>query len=60
MAENGKETKITGYCVKCKVNGREIKNPKNAPMKGRSGPRPAVKGNCAVCDAGMYRIGATV
>ncbi|MBI2041273.1 MAG: hypothetical protein HYT16_04190 [DPANN group archaeon] len=58
MAE--KETKITGYCVKCKENGREIKNPKNTTIKGRAGTRPAVKGNCAVCGTGMFRIGATV
>ena len=54
-----KETKVIGYCVKCKEK-RTIKDPKNTTIKGRSGTRPAVKGTCPECSTGMFRIGATV
>jgi len=46
--------KITGYCVKCRDKaGREISNAQEVTMKNG---RKAVKGNCAVCSTGMYKI----
>ena len=44
---------VMGYCVKEKKK-REIKNPKQVKLKNG---RPAVKGVCASCGSGMYRIG---
>lgn len=43
----------TGYCVKCKQKGREIKNGKEFVMK--TGMK-ALRGNCAVCDTKMVKI----
>ena len=43
----------TGYCVKCKAKDREMKDAVEVSM----GPnRRAMKGKCAVCGTGMYRI----
>jgi hypothetical protein len=41
-----------GYCVKCKAK-REIKDAKEETMKNG---RKALKGKCAVCGTGMYKI----
>ncbi len=41
------------YCVKCRVK-RKIKNPKETTMKNG---RPAIKGNCSVCNCKVFRIG---
>ena len=46
---------VTGYCVKCKKKDVEIKNAKKVTMKNG---KPATKGVCPKCGAGMYRIGA--
>lgn len=53
MAGNG----YTGYCVRCKVNGRAIKDAKEVAMKGKGGTtRRAVTGKCEKCDTTMYRM----
>ena len=44
---------VTGYCVKCKKKDVEIKNAKKVTMKNG---KPATKGECPKCGAGMYRI----
>lgn len=41
-----------GYCVKCKAK-REISGAKKVTMKNK---RMALKGKCAKCGTGMYRI----
>lgn len=46
------EKKVTGYCVKCRAKS-EFKNSKEVKMKNG---RPALKGTCAKCGTGMYRI----
>ena len=51
MAEEG----MTGYCVKCRKK-QVIKDSKEVKMKGKGGPRRALKGTCPVCGTGMYRI----
>jgi len=52
MNGNPKEGPTTAYCVKCKEK-KEIQNPEEVTMKnGRS----ALKGKCAVCGTGMFRI----
>jgi len=40
------------YCVKCKAKV-EIKNAKQVKMKNG---RPALKGTCAKCATGVYKI----
>lgn len=48
------DEKLIGFCVKCKVKpGREMKNVEVVEMKPG---RHAAKGNCSVCDTGMYKI----
>lgn len=47
------DEKVTGYCVKCKVNGREMKDVQKVEIKPG---RPAAKGTCTVCGTGMYKI----
>jgi len=42
----------TAYCVKCKAK-TEIKNPQRVTMKNG---RAALKGVCAKCGTGVYRI----
>ncbi|MBI2054523.1 MAG: hypothetical protein HYT39_00255 [Candidatus Sungbacteria bacterium] len=49
------EEKVMGYCVKCR-DKREMKNAQEVSMPGKGGPRRAMKGNCTVCNTGMYRI----
>lgn len=44
---------VTGYCVKCKAKDREMKGATEVSM-GKD--RRAMKGTCAVCGTGMYRI----
>jgi len=45
---------VTGYCVKCRDKaGREIKDAKEIEMKNG---RRAMKGVCAVCGTGMFKI----
>lgn len=41
-----------GYCVKCKAKS-EMKDAKQVTMKNS---RKAVKGKCAKCGTGMYKI----
>jgi len=41
-----------GYCVKCK-DKKEIGSPEQVTMKNG---RPAMKGKCAECGTGMYKI----
>jgi hypothetical protein len=41
-----------GYCVKCKAK-RPIANAVEVQMKNG---RPAMKGTCATCGTGMYKI----
>ena len=41
-----------GYCVKCKAK-REMKDTKKVTMKNG---RQAMKGKCANCGTGMYKI----
>jgi len=46
---------MMGYCVKCRKK-QPIKDAKEVKMKGKGGPRKALKGVCPVCGTGMYRI----
>jgi hypothetical protein len=46
------EKKEMGYCVKCRAKS-EFKNAKQVKMKNG---RPALKGTCAKCGTGMYKI----
>ena len=43
---------MEGYCMKCKAK-REIKDAKETTMKNG---RKAMKGKCAVCGTGMFKI----
>jgi hypothetical protein len=48
---------MTGYCVKCKENKREMKDHKIVEMKGKGGvTRKAATGECAMCGTKMYKI----
>ncbi len=49
------EEKIVAFCVKCREK-REMKDAKEIQMKGKGGPRKAMKGVCAVCGTGMFKI----
>lgn len=42
----------TAYCVKCRKKV-EVKDPEKVTMKNG---RPALKGKCAVCGTGVYKI----
>lgn len=44
--------KVMGYCVKCKAK-REMVDAKTVTMKNG---RKAMKGKCAKCGTGMYKI----
>ncbi len=45
-----------GYCVKCKEK-REMKDAQEVQMPAKGGKtRPAMKGVCAVCGTGMFKI----
>jgi len=55
VGEKGTEEKIIAYCVKCREK-REMKDVKEVQMKGKGGPRRALKGVCVVCGTGMFRI----
>ncbi len=44
---------VKGWCMKCHKT-QEIADAKEVKMKNG---RPAVKGKCAVCSCGMYKIG---
>jgi hypothetical protein len=45
-----------GYCVKCKAK-REMTGAKEVTMNGKGGKkRSAMKGTCAKCGTGMYKI----
>lgn len=47
---------VIGYCVKCK-DKREMKDAAQVEMPAKGGgTRPAVKGVCAVCGTGMFKI----
>jgi hypothetical protein len=43
---------VEAYCVKCREK-RPIASPREVTMKNG---KNAVKGQCAVCGTGMYRI----
>ena len=44
---------MTGYCLKCKES-REMRDAEQVTMKNG---RPATRGKCGECGAGMYKIG---
>ncbi len=47
---------VIGYCVKCKEK-REMKDAQEIAMPAKGGgTRPAMKGVCAVCGTGMFKI----
>ena len=47
---------VMGYCVKCKEK-REMLNATKVEMPAKGGgTRPAMKGTCAVCGTGMFKI----
>lgn len=47
---------VMGYCVKCK-DKREMKDAVQVEMPAKGGgTRPAMKGTCAVCGTGMFKI----
>ena len=50
-----KPEKIIAYCVKCRAK-QEMLNATEVQMKGKGGPRRALKGTCAVCGTGMFKI----
>ncbi len=43
----------TAYCMKCRKKV-EIRNPRQITLKNG---RPAVQGNCPVCNTKVFRIG---
>jgi len=48
------EPTYTGYCVKCRDKaGREITSAEVVVMKNGAN---AVRGKCAICGTGMYKI----
>lgn len=49
---HNEEEVMEAYCVKCKEK-REMQEPEEVEMKNG---RLAMKGTCAVCGTGMYRI----
>ncbi len=49
------ETKLTAYCMKCKVK-QEIQEPE-AVFTAKS--QPATRGTCPVCGTKMFRMGRT-
>lgn len=50
------DEKVMGYCVKCKEK-REMVNAQKVEMPAKGGgTRPAMKGTCAVCSTGMFKI----
>jgi len=51
----GEQVAVIAYCVKCREK-REMKDAKEIQMKGKGGPRRAMKGVCAVCGTGMFKI----
>ncbi|KKT42280.1 MAG: hypothetical protein UW30_C0001G0005 [Candidatus Giovannonibacteria bacterium GW2011_GWA2_44_13b] len=55
MAEE--QNVVTGYCVKCRVKDRVMKDAKEVSMKGKGGvERRAVTGTCEVCGTKMFKI----
>ncbi len=44
---------MEAYCLKCRAS-REVKNAVEVTLKNG---RPATRGNCAICDASVFRIG---
>ena len=44
---------MTGYCLKCRES-REMQDAEQVTMKNG---RPATRGKCGECGAGMYKIG---
>jgi hypothetical protein len=47
---------VIGYCVKCK-DKREMKDAGEVSMAAKGGgSRRAMKGVCAVCGTGMFKI----
>ncbi len=43
---------MTGYCMRCKER-RDMRAFESTTMKNG---RPAVRGKCAICGAGMFKI----
>ena len=52
-AEMRSEGAVTGFCLKCRES-RDIQEPEQVILKNN---RSAVRGTCAVCGTGMFRIG---
>jgi hypothetical protein len=50
----GGETRMEGYCVKCKAK-REMKNATPTTLKNG---KPATQGICPTCGTKMFKIGA--
>ncbi len=48
---NGEERVVEGYCVRCKEQRRMV----NVQYLTTANKRPAVKGECEVCGAGMFK-----
>lgn len=47
---------IKAYCVECREE-REMNDPQEVEMPGEGGRGiPALKGACAVCGTGMFKI----
>ncbi len=47
---------VKGYCVKCK-SACDIVDAEQVEMKAKGGKtRPALKGKCATCGTGVFKI----
>lgn len=47
---------VQGYCVKCR-DKKEMKDTQKVDMPAKGGgTRPAMKGSCATCSTGMFKI----
>jgi len=55
QSANAEPEKIIAYCVKCREK-QEMLNAQEVTMKGKGGPRRALKGVCAKCGTGMFKI----
>lgn len=50
------EEAVIGYCVRCREK-KEMKDTNEVAMKAKGGKtRPALKGKCADCGSGMFKI----
>ncbi|MFW6068938.1 MAG: DUF5679 domain-containing protein, partial [Chloroflexota bacterium] len=55
MTDNKNETKMIGYCVKCREK-REMLDPKAEYSASGS---PGTRGTCPVCGSTIYKMGYT-